>query len=66
MTKLWLRAAVSLLPFLAVAAAPPQPVTPMTPDVVASYDPVLPEADFVRREVEKWAKVVSFSGAKSD
>ena len=27
-----------------------QPVTPMTPDVVAKYDPVLPQADFVRRE----------------
>ena len=27
----------------------PQPVTPMTPDVVASYDPVLPQADFVKR-----------------
>ena len=25
-------------------------VTPMTPDVVASYDPVMPFADFVRRE----------------
>ncbi|WP_026167036.1 CocE/NonD family hydrolase [Novosphingobium nitrogenifigens] len=27
------------------------PVTPMTPDVVEKYDPVLPEADFIRREV---------------
>jgi putative CocE/NonD family hydrolase len=31
------------------AAAPPTPVTPMTPDVVASYDQVRPEADFVKR-----------------
>ena len=29
--------------------APAAPVTPMTPDVVASYDPVLPEADYVKR-----------------
>jgi len=27
------------------------PVTPMTPDVVATYDAVLPSADFIRREV---------------
>jgi putative CocE/NonD family hydrolase len=33
---------------MALAAAPP-PVTPMTPDVVASYDPILPEADYVKR-----------------
>lgn len=32
-----------------IAAAPPT-VTPMTPDVVASYDPVRPDADFIRRE----------------
>ena len=48
MTRLALRAAASLLPLLALAAAPP-PVTPMTPDVVASYEPVLPEADYVKR-----------------
>src|SRR4051812_6474793 len=47
-----LRSAASLLPLLALAAAaPPAQVTPMTPDVVASYDSVLPEAEFVRREV---------------
>ena len=52
MTKLALRLAASLLPLVALAAAPPpQPVTPMTPDVVASYDAVKPWADFVRREV---------------
>ena len=28
----------------------PVPVTAMTPDVVASYDAVMPEADFIRRE----------------
>src|SRR5690242_15507345 len=47
MKTLLLRTAASLLPLLAIAAAPP--VTPMTPDVVASYNPVLPQADFVKR-----------------
>ncbi len=42
------RLAVAVMSFLMVAAAPPR-VTPMTPDVVASYDPVLPNADFVKR-----------------
>src|SRR5207248_9818252 len=54
MTRTLLRAAASLLPFLAIAAAPPPasaPVTPMTPDVVAKYEQVMPSADFVRREV---------------
>jgi hypothetical protein len=53
MTKLALRFTASLLPLFALAAAPPAsgPVTPMTPDVVASYDKVMPWADFVRREV---------------
>ena len=52
MMKLPFRFAASILPLLAVASAPPaKPVTPMTPDVVASYDEVLPSADFVRREV---------------
>ncbi|HEX3423271.1 MAG TPA: CocE/NonD family hydrolase [Sphingomicrobium sp.] len=46
-----LRLSASLLPLFALAAAPvPARVTPMTPDVVASYDPVLPQADFIRRE----------------
>src|SRR4249919_3113995 len=51
MTQSLLRAAASLLPLLALAAAPPPaaPVTPMTPDVVAKYDPVLPEADYIKR-----------------
>jgi len=45
-----LRTAASLLPLLSLAAAPQAtPVTPMTPDVVAKYDPVLPEADYVKR-----------------
>jgi len=48
MKTMLLRTAASLLPLLAIAAAPP-PVTPMTPDVVASYNPVLPQADFVKR-----------------
>ena len=53
MTKLALRLPSSLLPLLALAAAPPAaaPVTPMTPDVVAKYEQVMPFADFVRREV---------------
>ena len=49
---LLLRTAAPILSLLAMAAAPPpQPVTPMTPDVVASYDQVKPWADFIRREV---------------
>src|SRR6266700_656445 len=54
MTRTMLRTAASLLPLLAIAAAPPPlsaPVTPMTPDVVAKYEQVMPWADFVRREV---------------
>ena len=51
MTKLAIRLSAAFLPLLALAAAPaPQRVTPMTPDVVASYNPVLPQADFIRRE----------------
>jgi putative CocE/NonD family hydrolase len=51
MTRIALRTAASILPLIALASAAPaqQPVTPMTPDVVASYDPVLPEADYVKR-----------------
>jgi putative CocE/NonD family hydrolase len=41
--------ATTLLPGAAIAD--PAPVTPMTPDVVAKYDPVLPDADYVRRDV---------------
>ena len=48
MNRIVLRLASSLLPLLLIAAAPP-PVTPMTPDVVASYNPVLPEADYIKR-----------------
>src|SRR3954451_23648934 len=53
MTKLALMLTASLLPLLAVAAAPPAtaPVTAMTPDVVAKYEQGKPWADFVRREV---------------
>src|SRR6476469_4277043 len=50
MTHALLRAAASLLPLVALAAAaPPAAVTPMTPDVVAKYDPALPEADYIKR-----------------
>jgi putative CocE/NonD family hydrolase len=53
MIHLSLRIAASLLPLLAIAAAPQTsgPVTAMTPDVVASYNKVMPWADFIRREV---------------
>src|SRR3954468_19542049 len=51
MNKLALRLTTAVLPLLAVAAAPAsQRVTPMTPDVVESYNPVLPQADFIKRE----------------
>jgi len=50
MSKTALRLAISILPLLSLAAAPPPArVTPMTPDVVAKYEPMLPEADFVKR-----------------
>src|SRR3982751_1182906 len=49
MPRLSLRIAAPLLALLASAAAPPPTVTPMTPDVVAKYDPVLPEADYIKR-----------------
>ncbi len=50
MSKPALRLAISILPLLSLAAAPPPArVTPMTPDVVAKYEPMLPEADFVKR-----------------
>jgi putative CocE/NonD family hydrolase len=53
MTTLAPKITASLLPLLALAAAPPAsaPVTAMTPDVVAKYEQVMPWADFVRREV---------------
>src|SRR5215218_6112378 len=48
-----IRSAAAMLSLIlaasAGAAAPPAPVTPMTPDVVANYDQVRPEADFVKR-----------------
>ncbi|HVU31626.1 MAG TPA: glutaryl-7-ACA acylase, partial [Sphingomicrobium sp.] len=51
MTKFALRLLAAALPLFTIAAAPaPKPVTPMTPDVNASYNPVLPQADFIRRE----------------
>jgi hypothetical protein len=52
--NVYLRLSASLLPLAAIAAAPPSTpglVTPMTPDVVAKYEQVMPWADFVRREV---------------
>ena len=53
MNKLSLRIAVYFLPLFTIAASPPTavPITPMTPDVVASYNEVMPWADFVRREM---------------
>ncbi len=41
--------AAGLLAAAAIAQDPPR-VTPMTPDVVASYEQTLPSADFIRRE----------------
>jgi putative CocE/NonD family hydrolase len=52
MTKLSLRAVAAILPLIAIAAAPVPPgqrVTPMTPDTVDTYNPVLPEADYIKR-----------------
>jgi putative CocE/NonD family hydrolase len=40
----------ALLLSTATTAQTPARVTPMTPDVVASYEQVLPSADFIRRE----------------
>ena len=60
MSKLAFRLSAALLPLLALAAAPaPQRVTPMTPDVVESYNPVLPQADFIKREEALGAVVVN-------
>ena len=42
--------ATALIALAAAPAVAQDRVTPMTPDVVESYDPVLPAADFVRRE----------------
>ena len=49
MKRALFRSAATLLPLFVIAAAPPPRVTPMTPDVVAKYEPVLPEADYVKR-----------------
>src|SRR6478609_4743894 len=49
MTKIAASLALPLIALAAAASAAPPVVTPMTPDVVAEYDPVLPEADFVKR-----------------
>nr|WP_321359049.1 CocE/NonD family hydrolase [uncultured Hyphomonas sp.] len=46
-----LMAAGLLLGGLTASAQDAAPVTPMTPDVIESYDPVLPSADYIRREV---------------
>jgi uncharacterized protein len=52
-TSSFATAAVSLLLATAtcVAAAPPSPISAMTPDVVESYESVRPEADFIKRVV---------------
>jgi uncharacterized protein len=42
---------LSMLLPLAADAATPAAVTPMTPDVVASYDEIRPQADYVKRVV---------------
>ncbi len=50
-SSLALAIALSSVSFPAIAAPPAAPaaVTPMTPDVVASYDRIRPEADYVKR-----------------
>ena len=51
MRKNALRLSAALLPLLAIAAAaPPERVTPMTPDIAPSYDEIRPQADFIKRE----------------
>ena len=52
MMKFALFLTASFLPLCGLASAPPVqgPVLPMTPDVIAKYDQVMPWADFVRRE----------------
>ena len=52
MTRIPLRVTAALLALLATTAVAqqPAPVTPMTPDVVESYNPILPQADFIKRE----------------
>ena len=49
MTRTAALLALPLLSFAIAASAAPPVVTPMTPDVVAKYDPVLAEADYVKR-----------------
>jgi hypothetical protein len=50
MTNLLIAGLLASVATTAVAAAPP-PATAMTPDVVASYDAVRPDADYVKRVV---------------
>jgi len=49
-TRLVLTAGLALVATAAVSQTPPR-VTPMTPDVIDSYEQTLPSADFIRREV---------------
>jgi putative CocE/NonD family hydrolase len=49
MNNFALRLAAPIAALLATAAAPAPTVAPMTPDVVASYNPVLPDADYTKR-----------------
>ncbi len=55
MTRICLATMAALVPLVITASAGAQAVTlavtPMTPDVVKSYDKVRPEANFIRREV---------------
>ncbi len=50
MTRIRLACMAALLPLVLAASAGAQTVTPMTPDVVKSYDKVRPDANFIRRE----------------
>lgn len=42
---------MTLMPLLARADVPPSLITPMTPDVVESYENVRPDADYIKRVV---------------
>lgn len=43
------RTALTLTLLLSTAATAAPPITPMTPDTVASFETVRPDADFIRR-----------------
>src|SRR4051794_32728899 len=50
-TVLLLATALPVLAQITTTAASQPAITPMTPDIVPSYDPLLPQADYVKRVV---------------